>query len=363
MTHNFDKKMQKKLEFERINDFFSKTKGVYAGTTFNVVITSQLIAPFATVKAITIWVISIIVCYIPRIVMTVLFFRSKRAQKLSIDNIQQWEDRTFLYSILPFLAISSIAFMPFEGGIRAGFVVAALSLMSLLVGGVIIYNSSKKVISLYLYICLGCLIVRCLFEGSYYFYTLAVYFLVILVFVRKLVIRQYSLFIEHIETRLQFEKESLTDPLTGLPNRRRLQIFMEKFMPASQRTGHEFQIVMIDIDHFKNYNDAHGHILGDKLLRDFARLVKKKIRSSDLFVRYGGEEFALILTANSPEISLPFLAELMLNIEKKLGITVSAGIASSKMSEDFKQLLKLADGALYQSKQQGRNQITIAKVD
>jgi len=361
MTYNSDKTMQKQLEFERINDFFSKTRGVYSGLIMNLVITSQLIAPYVSSRAVVYWILSVMICYIPRITYTFLYFKAKKLQKLNVDNIVQWENRIFIHSFLPFLAYSSIVFMPFEGDVRLGFLVAALSLITLLVGGVIIYSSSKKVAILYLYISLICLMIRCVYEGGYHFYLLGGYFLIILIFINKLVKTKYDNYIEHIETRLRFKKESLTDPLTGLPNRRHMEIFMEKFMPASRRTGHEFQIIMIDIDHFKKYNDTHGHIQGDKILIDLANLVNKNIHGSDFFVRYGGEEFTLILTAISHENSLSFLDDLLRKIEKELSVTVSAGIASSSMSDDIDQLLKLADNALFQSKQNGRNRISVAK--
>ena len=361
MNFNSDTKMIKQLEYERITDFFSKTRGVYGGVIINLIITSQLIIPYTTLKALTYWIIATIVCYIPRIIYTFQYFKAKKLQKLNVGNITQWENRIFLTSIMPFIAYSSIAFLPFEGDVRIGFLVASLSLITLLVGGVIIYSSSKKVVYLYLYTCLSCLIARCIYEGNYHFYLLGTYFLIILIFVKALIKTRYDNYIEHIELRLQFEKESLTDPLTGLPNRRHMEIFMEKFMPASRRAGHEFQIVMIDIDYFKNYNDTHGHLQGDKILADLAAIVNKNIQSSDFFVRYGGEEFVLILTAISSEGSLPLLTELMQKIEQELQVTISLGLASSSMSDDYNQLLKLADKALYQSKQQGRNQINMAQ--
>ena len=355
--------MLKKREFERINDFFSKVRRAIEGMTLNLLVTILLISPYTTSKAVIYWVLSVIICYIPRITIIFQFFKAKKLQKISVDNIEQWETKIFIHSFLPFLAFSSIAFMPFEGDVTLGFMIAAFSLMSLLVGAVIIFSSSQKVITLFLYISLCCLIVRCLYEGSYYFYILAATFLIILIITSKLVKEQFNILIDHIETKLQFEQESLTDPLTGLPNRRHMEIFMRSFMPAYRRTEHEFQVVMIDIDYFKKYNDTYGHIQGDKILVDLAIIVNKNIHSSDFFVRYGGEEFTLILTTSNTKNSLHLIAGLMRNIEKELNITISAGLASSTMSNDYKQLLKLADSALYQSKQKGRNQVNIAKVD
>lgn len=362
MTDIPDQEIQQQLELERIEDFLSKTKSGYCGLALNILVASQLIASYATLKAISFWILATIICYIPKVRATLQFFKAQKSKQVNTDNAKQWEHRIYLHSILPFFAFSSIAFMPFESNVFGGVVVASLALVSLLVGGVITYRSSKNVITLYLYISLGCIIARCLYEGGYYLYILAAYFSIMLILVRRLIKTQYENFVNHLETRLQFEKESLTDPLTGLPNRRRMELFMEQFMLVSRRTGNEFQVAMIDIDYFKKYNDTHGHLEGDNLLTSLASLVQKHIRSSDLFVRYGGEEFSLILTANNRESAFKFLSKLKDEIERALGITVSIGFACSNMAENFEQLLGLADNALYQSKQQGRNRVSIANV-
>lgn len=361
MAQELGETLQKELEFERICDFFSKTRSVYLGLTFTILFASQLIAPYTTRKAIGFWVLATVICYIPRIIVTLRFFSARKAQQVTIDNVSQWEKRVYLHSFLPFVAFSSIAFMPFEGDVFSGVAIAALALVALLSGGVIIYSSSLKVITLYLYVSLGCLIVRCLYEGGYNFYILALYFLIMIVIVRKLIKTQYQKFVDHLVTRLHFEKASLTDPLTGIANRRHLEIFLKSFIPVSHRTKNEFQVVMMDIDHFKEYNDSHGHREGDELLINLAGLVNKHIRSSDFLARYGGEEFALILTVNNPETAFEFLNNLIEDIENKLGITISAGVASSDMSDSFEHLLDLADQALYQSKQQGRNRVSLAQ--
>jgi len=357
---NLSETMQKELEFQRISDFFSKTKSVYLGLAFNILVTSQLIAPYTTLKAIGLWILATIICYLPRIITTLRFFKAKKEQQLTIDNISLWEKRVYFHSFLPFAAFSSLAFMPFEGDVFAGVAIASLALVALLSGGVIIYSSSLKVVTLYLYISIGCLVVRCLYEGGYNFYILAFYFIILILILKNLIRTQYQNFVDHLITRLQYEKQSLTDPLTGIANRRHLELFIRNFIPVSHRIKNEFQVVMLDIDYFKKYNDTHGHGKGDELLVNLARLLKKSIRSSDFLARYGGEEFALILIGNSQENALGFLDNLSKDIKNKLDITISAGMAGSEMSGDFEELFKLADQALYLSKQQGRNRVSLA---
>ena len=361
MMSDFSEKMQKELEFERISDFFSKTRNVYIGLSFNILVTSQLIAPYTTLKAISLWILATIISYIPRIVTTLRFFKAKKLNQLTIDNIGPWEKKVYLHSFLPFLAFSSVAFMPFAGDVFSGVAIAALAIVALLSGGVIIYSASFKVITLYLYLSLGCLIARCLYEGNYNFYILALYFSIMIVILRQLIKTQYQNFIDHLITKYNFEKASLTDPLTGIANRRQLEVFLKNIIPVSKRTKNEFHVVMIDIDFFKKYNDTHGHMAGDELLINLAKLVTGNIRSSDFFARYGGEEFALILTASSGETALELINNLMKEIKNKLDITISAGLASSDLSGDFTQLIDLADHALYQSKQKGRNQASLAQ--
>lgn len=171
---------------------------------------------------------------------------------------------------------------------------------------------------------------------------------------------QYQDFVDNIARRIQHEKASHSDPLTGLANRRQMNSFMEKFLPVSKRTGQEFHVAMVDIDYFKKFNDQHGHLKGDELLVNLSRLVCSRIRSSDLFVRYGGEEFALILPGNNQDSALNLIEELRQSIKDKLGISISVGLTTSQRSNDFNELLELADNALYISKQEGRDRVTCA---
>jgi len=361
MDDIIDETMQQQVEFGRITDFFSKTRSAYLGLSFNLIMTSFLIAPFAPAWSIALWIVLTIVTYIPRTLLTLRYFKAKNEQRLDPETIGTWERQYFLNSILPFFAFSSVAFLPFTGNPLVGFVIATLAVFVLFAGGVIIYSASLKVTFLYMYIGLGSLLVRCLYEGGYTYYVLALTLVTIVMIMQQLIRKQYLSFIEHLVTQLKFEKASLTDPLTGIANRRHLEIFLKSFIPISRRTGSEFQLVMIDLDKFKDYNDAHGHLKGDEMLVKLAQLVLDKIRSSDFFARYGGEEFALVLTANTRESAHEFMNTLKSEIQDKLGITISAGLSSSNQSDSFEGLLELADQALYQSKQQGRNRVSLAQ--
>jgi diguanylate cyclase (GGDEF)-like protein len=159
---------------------------------------------------------------------------------------------------------------------------------------------------------------------------------------------------------------AVTDGLTGLHNYRsfRNQLHME--CSRSDRFGLPFSLLMVDIDHFKKYNDSFGHPNGDKVLRRFARLLYESIREVDFLARYGGEEFVLILPGTDKNSAVT-VSEKLRNLverfpfphEKKSyagRITMSAGIASYPLdTKDEDELILLSDKALYKAKKNGRN--------
>jgi diguanylate cyclase (GGDEF)-like protein len=156
------------------------------------------------------------------------------------------------------------------------------------------------------------------------------------------------------------QAESRTDPLTGLANRRTLYERIEIEMEHALRSDTPLTVAMVDLDHFKHYNDQFGHIAGDTLLRSIAALMVSNIRGQDLVVRYGGEEFCLVL----PETDilgghhlLDKLREGGRDATTDFGITLSAGLTSWDGIEDITSLIERADQALYRAKESGRNRV------
>lgn len=164
--------------------------------------------------------------------------------------------------------------------------------------------------------------------------------------------------------------QSVKDGLTKLFNRR---YFDSALNMAVERCGRQiepyFSLIMFDIDHFKKFNDTYGHQTGDDVLQEVANAVGKSIRKTDVFCRYGGEEFTIILPGTSAE-SGKVAAEKIRKVVEKLviktpidetNVTISLGIAEYKLNQTPDEILKNADTALYQSKENGRNQSTIYK--
>ena len=169
---------------------------------------------------------------------------------------------------------------------------------------------------------------------------------------------------ENIALRRQFEQAALSDPLTGFRNRRWLDQTLPRIVQRHLHASEPLCVAMMDIDHFKQVNDAYGHAAGDAVLMQVGRLVRANLRPVDFAARIGGEEFALIL----PQTSLPGaisaverLREAIANTKFKHDgralsqVTVSLGLVELEKGVNPGQLLARADVALYAAKQSGRN--------
>jgi len=176
---------------------------------------------------------------------------------------------------------------------------------------------------------------------------------------------------ELMEKNAQLEALAITDPLTGLANRRRLMSRLDEEVSRAQRYKTPLSVVMIDIDHFKQVNDTHGHAMGDAVLRNIGAMLKSCVRTTDLAARYGGEEFTLVLPHTDVPAALQVAENLRIRfseIEHQLdGVTLrktaSMGIAARDGQGEVPQaedLLKYADEALYHAKQNGRNQVQVS---
>ena len=159
---------------------------------------------------------------------------------------------------------------------------------------------------------------------------------------------------------------SITDPLTGIFNRRQLFVLGENAFEQAIRYEHPLSILMLDVDHFKQVNDTYGHQKGDEVLVSLANIVKEKTRKADIFGRYGGEEFMIIMPNTDQEGAFAAAEHLREEVEKisletekgEILVTVSVGICQIQPDHEvLEQVINGADQALYSAKQAGRNQV------
>ncbi len=177
------------------------------------------------------------------------------------------------------------------------------------------------------------------------------------------------------EARRQLEEQSITDALTGLKNRRFFDERLHEEFRRAQRYGDTLSLIMIDLDHFKDVNDRHGHPAGDVVLREAAALIRASIRDPDICARYGGEEFAVILPKTHMTGALAVAERIWRELGNKeyvvaangapaprrVRVSASLGIAfyPSKDISSGELLVRFADQALYNAKRGGRNSICL----
>jgi diguanylate cyclase (GGDEF)-like protein len=158
---------------------------------------------------------------------------------------------------------------------------------------------------------------------------------------------------------------SVRDPLTGLHNRRHADDEIPRLVASADRHGQPLALAMADLDHFKVVNDAHSYSVGDEVLRAFARILAQNARATDLVVRYGGEEFLLVMPQTTLEHALAVCERLRGAVSEHdwgsivpgLRITVSVGVASTVQSAGLVTLVSAADAALHQAKRGGRDRV------
>ncbi|MFH1768223.1 MAG: GGDEF domain-containing protein [Candidatus Omnitrophota bacterium] len=182
-----------------------------------------------------------------------------------------------------------------------------------------------------------------------------------------LFLHQLNLCLERIDLYKKLQELSIHDSLTQIYNRR---YFMERFYEEFERAKKfslPLSFLMVDIDYFKKINDTYGHIVGDVVLREIARILKDSIRTIDFVARMGGEEFAVILTETNKKNTLAVAKRIVKEIassklkafDETLKVTISIGAASyPENTADSDMLIEVADKALYQAKESGRNRVS-----
>lgn len=179
-----------------------------------------------------------------------------------------------------------------------------------------------------------------------------------------------KLMIDELQMSLELTRvESFTDELTGLTNRKRFDQAIDFEMSEAEESDEPLSLLMMDIDHFKAFNDTHGHLTGDQVLRLVAHTLKTNVKGRDYAARYGGEEFAIILPKTNLEAAKTLAEQIRVALKRKelvkkstgesLGhVTLSIGVASYRMGESVREFIERADTCLYAAKELGRDTVT-----
>jgi len=168
--------------------------------------------------------------------------------------------------------------------------------------------------------------------------------------------------IEQLEEKVKTITEiSETDKMLGIYNRSKFFKVLEAEIYRSRRYDHNLSLIMFDIDHFKKINDNYGHLVGDQVLKKLSKIISNEIRTIDLFARYGGDEFMILLPETSIEKAIELAERLKVvlkktNFDKVSSVSCSFGVTELKSDDDIDKLILKADNALYKAKEK-RNTI------
>jgi len=173
---------------------------------------------------------------------------------------------------------------------------------------------------------------------------------------------QLGLAIENARLYTEVVDLTIHDALTGLGNRRYLRQILERDLFIAERYQGALSLLLIDIDYFKQYNDTYGHLEGDRLLAKIGEILRSMVRSGDLPVRYGGEEFVVLLSQTDCKAAAHAAERIRVAIEQESPVTVSIGMATiTTKCNDPDTLIEKADQALYRAKQAGRNRVEVCE--
>ncbi len=182
------------------------------------------------------------------------------------------------------------------------------------------------------------------------------------------VLKERELTEERIRMMEKLQKLAITDGLTKLYNSRSFYSQLELEVDRFNRYQHPLSLLLLDIDHFKEYNDAYGHLEGDKVLVRFSQIIKSCLRANDSAYRYGGEEFMVLLPETGGERAKTVAQRIRKTLEiekfipgsgKEVQITISIGVTQYFRKEELSTFIQRADKAMYLSKQNGRNKVSV----
>lgn len=302
-----------------------------------------------------VWLLCVLAVNIPRIFLLRSFNKKLLAGQITNANTKQWENY-FIYGFtLSGLVWATIAFLPYHSDQILCLLFVVLVHVGINAIVVSTYSSSKPMVIIFLSLTLIPTMIKIFSMMNYSLFIVGIIGIAFyIVLYRALHIHNQNL-IKIITLKIENEKASRKDALTGLWNRRQLYEFMDKLIPRSIRHDEPFVILLLDIDHFKQYNDTKGHTAGDKALIKVSQVITDTIRQEDLAVRYGGEEFLIVFPLTRTHIGVMVAEKLRIAIKTNTDVTVSGGLAEFDKNTPFDQLVLTADSLLYRAKEQGRD--------
>jgi diguanylate cyclase (GGDEF)-like protein len=346
---------QERLDVERIKTLYSNARFSIAGVFISTFFFSLFLWNSIDTRIWLVWIALIVAINLPRLLLAETFNKKYRQQDLINENLYVWERRFYAGVVLSSLSWSAVSFFPFQGDLLQSLVYAALILIGMSSASIVTLITSLKMGLTFLAAAILPLIARSLWEEGEGFDVLAAVCAAYVLIFTRMAQRLHYTIIDNISLKLENRELSLKDALTGLWNRRELYLFVNQLRTQVERSGEAFSIILMDLDRFKQYNDSHGHNAGDEMLVAVAAIISRESRDEDLVVRYGGEEFLVVLPRTGTEQASSVAERIRRGVKAQTTLSISAGIATYTLGLDFDTMTAQADRALYAAKEGGRD--------
>jgi diguanylate cyclase (GGDEF)-like protein len=348
------------LDFERIRILFGNLNFGYTAWISAIAILYFVAERYSTPELALGWVLLAVAANVPRIILSILFARRTTAGRITKFSVKPWEYYITATNAVAYVGLVAVIFLPYGDHTIIGVMICAFVFMLMAVGGVLVLTTSLPSIVMYISMAMLAIVGRFVLLHDKLYIILAGILVLGYLQLLRLIIGQNRLLVENIALKIENSQFALVDPLTKLGNRRRLLLHVDKLIPSAQRSGEPFCLILLDIDHFKQYNDVNGHGAGDEVLVHFADFLLKCSREQDLVVRYGGEEFLLVLPQTEIRDAAVIAERIRTTVKEGTDVTVSAGVAEYTDRISFQQLVDQADEALYAAKSGGRDRYVLA---
>lgn len=348
------------LNVERVKILYSNAGFTLIGILLAYCAIAIILGDNLSRQSLFLWSFLIALTIVLRLILVLLFKRGYHFLDITPDNATRSE---WIFAITCYpqaLAFVSLVFFPFEQDQLISALFLGLTLLLLMAGSIVSSGTSKLTSVGFISSASIPFIIYCVVQGSDYYYALGFFYSASFIVLSRLAIKLNDTICGTLRLQIENQLASLKDPLTDLWNRRRLDLFASQTIPLLDRMGGELSIILLDIDNFKMINDTEGHDRGDRILISISDYLKNHSRESDLVIRYGGEEFLVVMPATSLDYSEAIAKRINNEIREHCGVTVSIGVSSYHARMGIDRLIKNADKALYQAKRSGKDQVIIS---
>jgi len=350
MNNNQGPKAQ--LDIQRIKILMEQAPYTVLGMLLSIATIGYITYDLFYFKVWLIWVIFASTSIPARLGISYWFYLSTRNTGLTGQQALRWENYWLISSALTGMTFSVSAFLPYEENSLIALLFISLVVCSLIGGSVTSSVTSLRVVMVFLHITLIPIIASCFMHEEFYINFLGGFLSAFYFIFFNLMLSMNRTITRAISEQIERQDMSLKDSLTGLWNRRKLFEIVDEIDNRKS-----YCLLLIDIDHFKQLNDEKGHQKGDEILILISLCILRCCSPEDLVVRYGGEEFLVLLPEKDLGTAAAQAEKIRHEVQAEGLNTVSIGVAQSSMHEDFDAVVSASDKAMYLAKKEGRNQV------